>query len=93
MEETFPKVRTRSIEIVDSSNRVCLALKAENGVGAIDFLNGMGNSQLNISCGADSVAIELKSKMGDLRVALAINRDGAAYLQFFDAHGLTRLLL
>jgi len=87
------ELKTERLAIVDSSGKERIVLDALDGVGNLRFSDSKGNTHLLLASSDESTAIELRSKMGDLRIALAVNSDSATYMQFFDAHGITRVLL
>lgn len=86
-------IKTERLAIVDANGKERVVLDALDGVGNIKFRNSSGNTQIHIASDEELSMIELRSKMGDLRMAMAVNADSATYIQFFDAHGITRVLL
>ena len=76
------EIRMERVSIVDSHGVERIVLDAADGVGHVRFLDSSGNSHLNLSSGDQSTAIELRSKMGDLRMALAVNPDSATYCNY-----------
>lgn len=91
--EITKELKTERLAIVDANGKERIVLDALNGVGNLKFRNSSGNTQIHIASDDELSMIELRSKMGDLRMAMAVNADSATYIQFFDAHGITRVLL
>ncbi len=87
------EIKTERLAIVDTNGKERVVLDALDGVGNLKFRNSSGNTQIHIASDEELSMIELRSKMGDLRMAMAVNADSATYIQFFDAHGITRVLL
>jgi hypothetical protein len=87
------ELRTERLAIVDSGGNERIVLDAVDGVGNLKFSDRSGNTHLHLASSDESTAIELRSKTGDLRMTMSVNSDSATYIQFFDAHGITRVLL